>query len=190
MRVLELSVEEQHRLAQQWKAQGRKACSICGAKHPPPCDPGIVKKKKTSKLKLSWCRSCQDSHLFGKHTRTRQEAAELRTQQAYGMAPIPWPMVEEPNAMFMAPVLTVSESRERRMMFIHQAPRILGGISYQGKLNLRTRLYPDDLPTALTWEEHVFWQYLQESIESHRDEEDGQSGQTGSNGKGEIPTQS
>lgn len=89
--VLELSVEEQHRLAQQWRAQGRKACSTCGAKHPPPCNPGIVKKRKPRGFETPWCKTCQEFHLYGRHVRTIKEAKELLDAQARGQAPIPDP---------------------------------------------------------------------------------------------------
>jgi hypothetical protein len=163
-----LSAEGQRRLIQQWKAQGRKACSTCGAKHPPPCDPGIVKKKKISKVKTPWCRSCQEHHLFGEHIRNKREAATLLTQQAYGMAPIPMP------TMFPVEPDVVTEhlpNAEIRTALIHQFPQLLGHFSYQEQLNLRAEWFPNHIPTALSWEQHVFMQYLQESIESHRGEE-------------------
>jgi hypothetical protein len=163
-----LSVEEQRRLGQQWKAQGRKACSTCGARHPPPCNPGIVKKKMSGKVMTPWCRSCQEHHLFGEHTHTKREAATLLTQQAYGMAPIPMPTMSpgEPDA-----VTEHLPNADARTTLIHQFPQILGHFSYQEQLNLRAEWFPNHIPTALSWEQHVFMQYLQESIESHRGEE-------------------
>ena len=165
-----LSVEELRRLGQQWKAQGRKACNTCGKKHPPPCNPGIVKKRK---IKAIWCRSCREHHLFGQHTRTKQEAAKLLTQQAYGMAPVSARMMTPPgDPDTMAEELANAEqSGEIRMMLIHQVPQLLRDFSYQEKLDLRADLFPGNVATAFSWEQHVFMQYLQESIESDRGEE-------------------
>ena len=165
-----LSVEEQRRLGQQWKAQGRKACGTCGKKHPPPCNSGIVKKRK---VKTPWYRSCQEHHLFGQHTCTKQEAATLLTQQSYGMAPMPTPKMTPPgDPDIMAEELANAEqSGEIRMMLIHQVPQLLRDFSYQEKLDLRADLFPGNVATAFSWEQHVFMQYLQESIESDRGEE-------------------
>ena len=158
-----LSVEEQRRLVQQWKAQGRKACRTRGAKHSPPCNPGIVKKKKTSKVMTPWCRSCQEHHLLGKHTRAKQEVATLLTQQAYGMAPVPTPMMTAGEPEVMNEHFAGAElNSEIRMMLIHQVPQLLRNFRYQEKLDLRSDLFPDHIITALTWEQHVFMQYLQE----------------------------
>jgi hypothetical protein len=166
--VQTLSAEEQRRLVQQWKAQGRKDCSTCGAKHPPPCNPGIVKKKKISKVRTPWCRNCQEHHLFGQHTRNKQEMATLLTQQAYGMAPIPMQTMSpgEPDAA----TEHISDA-EIRTTLIHQFPQLLGHFSYQEQLSLRAEWFPNHMPSALSGQEHVFMQYLQESIESHRGEE-------------------
>jgi hypothetical protein len=64
------------------------------------------------------------------------------------------------------------------MILVHQVPQLLNNFAYQDKLNVRATLFPDNVPTALSWEQHVFLQYLQESIESHRDEENGDDGDT------------
>jgi hypothetical protein len=165
-----LSVEEQRHLGQQWKSQSRNACSTCGVKHPPPCNPGIVKKRNSSKVKTPWCRSCQEHHLFGKHTRTKQEAATLLTQQVYGMAPIPMPMMSPGEPDVTTEHFANAElSSEIRMTLIHQIPQLLGYLSYQDQLDLRAEWCPDNIPTALSGQGPVFVQYLQESIESHRE---------------------
>jgi hypothetical protein len=115
-----LSVEEQRRLGQRWKAQGRKACSTCGVKHLLLCNPGIVRKRKAGKVKAPWCMNCQEHHLFGQHTRNKQEMATLLTQQAYGTAPIPMPTMSpgEPDA-----VTEHLSSAEIRTTLIHQVSR-------------------------------------------------------------------
>ena len=60
---------------------------------------------------------------------------------------------------------------EIRTALIHQFPQLLGHFSYQEQINLRAEWFPDHMPSALSGQEHVFKQYLQESIESHGGEE-------------------
>ena len=84
-----LSVEEQRRLGQQWKAQGRKACGTCGKKHPPPCNPGIVKRRNSRRFETPWCKTCQEFHQYGRHVRTMEEAHELLNAQADEFAQVP-----------------------------------------------------------------------------------------------------
>lgn len=110
--------------------------------------------------------------MFGKHTRTKQEAATLLTQQAYGMASISTPMVNPPENLDI--VADAEQSGEIRMMVIHQAPQLLRTFTHQQKLNLRAELFPGNVPTAFSWGQHVFMQHLQQSIESHRGEEFGE----------------
>lgn len=45
--------------------------------------------KRSRGLHLPWCKSCQEFHLFGKHTKTKQEAQDLLNQQLYGLASRP-----------------------------------------------------------------------------------------------------
>jgi len=40
-------------------------------------------------LHIPWCKGCQEFHLFGKHTKIKQEAQDLLNQQLYGLAPRP-----------------------------------------------------------------------------------------------------
>jgi hypothetical protein len=73
-------------------AQKRKAPSsheaVAGS---PPAKKGRKEErsKRSRGLHLPWCKSCQEFHLFGKHTKTKQEARDLLNQQAQGLAPIP-----------------------------------------------------------------------------------------------------
>lgn len=45
-------------------------------------------KKRSFDAQNPWCKSCQAYHLWGQHTRTLQEARELRNQQALGQVPM------------------------------------------------------------------------------------------------------
>ena len=103
--------------------------------------------------------------MFGKHTRTKQEAATLLTQQAYGMAPIPTPMITPREPDITAGHLS---NAEIGMTLIHQAPQLLRYLSYQDKLKFRAKLYSENVPTG----QHVLMQYVQDAIESQRGEED------------------
>lgn len=73
-------------------AQKRKAPSsheaVAGS---PPAKKGRKEErsKRSRGLHLPWCKSCQEFHLFGKHTKTKQEAQDLLNQQLYGLAPRP-----------------------------------------------------------------------------------------------------
>ncbi|GAB7324895.1 hypothetical protein MBLNU13_g08716t2 [Cladosporium sp. NU13] len=45
--------------------------------------------KRSRGLHFPWCKNCQEFHLFGKHTKTKQEAQDLLHRQLYGLAPRP-----------------------------------------------------------------------------------------------------
>jgi hypothetical protein len=57
----------------------------------PPAQKGRKQErsKRSRGLQTPWCKNCQEFHLFGKHTKTKQEARDLLNQQAQGLAPIP-----------------------------------------------------------------------------------------------------
>ena len=47
------------------------------------------RKKHSRRLTFPFCNSCQTFHLWGQHTKTKQEAQDLLNRQAQGLAPIP-----------------------------------------------------------------------------------------------------
>ena len=73
-------------------AQKRKAPSspdaVAGS---PPAKKGRKEErsKRSRGLQIPWCKNCQEFHLFGTPTKTKQEARDLLNQQAQGLAPIP-----------------------------------------------------------------------------------------------------
>lgn len=113
------------------------------------------------KFKPSYCTSCQAYHEQGQHIRTKQEASELLTQQAYGQAPVPdtAPIKGAKAARLIVktanmntPKATpeeakakiaqqVADQKERTMAFIQQAPALLETLTPQHRVNFMAGLF-------------------------------------------------